>query len=172
MTPTLLLVLRLVHVVLGVFWAGTVLFIGLLLFPSVRAAGPAGGQVMARLMERRMPVWLHSTSLLVIASGIWLYWRATGGFQADLMLAGPNLVFGTGGLMAILATVIGLGINAPTAGRIGRLSASIQGGGSPPSPEQAAEIQRLQGILFRGAQAAAALLLLATAAMAVARYVA
>lgn len=170
MHPTLLLVLRLVHVVLGVFWVGTILFIGLLLFPSVRAAGPAGGQVMARLMERRMPTWLFATSMLAMASGIWLLWRDTNGFQADLMARGPNLVFATGGVLAILATIIGFGINSPTAKRIGRLSAQIQAAGVPPTPEQAAELQRLQAVLFRGAQAAAALLLLTAVAMAVARY--
>ena len=52
MSLALLIVLRLLHIVLGVFWVGAVVFIAFLLFPSVRESGPAGGAVMQRLMGR------------------------------------------------------------------------------------------------------------------------
>ncbi len=38
-----MIALRLLHILLGVFWAGTLFFIVTFLEPSVRAAGPEGG---------------------------------------------------------------------------------------------------------------------------------
>ena len=66
---------------------------------------------------------------------------------------------------------MGRTINAPTAKKLGDLGASVRAAGGPPSAEQAAEMQRLQGRLA-GAMKVAAVLVVATAAlMAVARYV-
>jgi hypothetical protein len=56
----ILLVLRVVHVVGGVFWAGAILFVVHFLEPAVRDAGPDGARVMQALQKRRyldvMPV--------------------------------------------------------------------------------------------------------------------
>jgi hypothetical protein len=54
---------------------------------------------------------------------------------------------------------------------MGALVAAIRASGGPPSPEQAAEVQRLQVRLTNAMRVAAVLLLLAIAAMSVARYV-
>ena len=50
----MMIVLRLLHVGLGVFWAGSLLFIALFLEPSVRAALPESGKVMQQLAKRRL----------------------------------------------------------------------------------------------------------------------
>ena len=65
----LLVMLRLLHVGLGVFWAGTIFFIVLYLEPSVRAAGPAGGAVMQGLQERRLMTVLPVVALLTLVTG-------------------------------------------------------------------------------------------------------
>ena len=48
-----LVVLRVVHVVGGVFWAGAVLFVVHFLEPAVRDAGPDGAKVGPALQKRR-----------------------------------------------------------------------------------------------------------------------
>jgi hypothetical protein len=57
---TFMITLRLVHIALGVFWAGTIFFFVMFLEPSVRAAGPDGARVMQGLQKRQflnvMPV--------------------------------------------------------------------------------------------------------------------
>lgn len=42
-----LLILRIVHVLSGTFWVGSMLFTMIFLFPSLQEAGPAAGSVMA-----------------------------------------------------------------------------------------------------------------------------
>jgi hypothetical protein len=62
-------------------------------------------------------------------------------------------------------------VNNPAGRKLGALAAQLQAAGRPPSPEEAATIQRLQERLAKAAVTVAMLLLLATAAMALARYV-
>ena len=83
----LLLLLRVMHVLLGVFWAGTIMFVSLLLMPSVRDAGPDGGKVMLALMRRGYMTLIPIAAILTIVSGLWLYWL-------DMTLAGLNAEVG------------------------------------------------------------------------------
>jgi uncharacterized membrane protein len=164
--------LRVVHVLIGAFWVGAIVFMAAFLMPSVRAAGPAGGAVMQKLMQgRRLPRWLMAAAILTIVSGIGLYWVDSAGFQSAWLGSGPGRVFGLGGTFAILAALLGMVVNSPTARRLTALAERIQGAGRPPAPEEAAEMQRLQARLGRATMAVAGLLVLATLAMAVARYV-
>jgi uncharacterized membrane protein len=164
--------MRVIHILVGVFWVGTVLFIAAFLGPSVRGAGPAGGGVMQQLVQvRRLPLWLMGAAIVTIVSGLGLYWLDSSGFRSAWLGSGPGRVFGLGGAFAILAMIVGMAVNTPTGRRLEALSARIQGSGRPPAPEEAAEMQRLQIRLARATIAVAVLLVLATAAMAVARYV-
>jgi uncharacterized membrane protein len=164
--------LRVVHVLVGAFWVGAILFMAAFLAPSVRAAGPAGGAVMQQLVQaRRLPRWLLTAAFLTIVSGIGLYWVDSSGFQSAWLGSGPGRVFGLGGTLAVLAAILGAAVNFPTARRLTALAARVQGSGRPPAPEETAEMRRLQARLGRATMVAAVLLVLATLAMAVARYV-
>ncbi|MEP6686826.1 MAG: hypothetical protein ABJC36_00665 [Gemmatimonadales bacterium] len=163
---------RIIHIVLGAFWVGAVVFIAAFLAPSVRAAGPAGGAVMQQLMGvRNLHLWLMSVGILTLLSGLGLYWHDSAGFQSAWLGSGPGRVFGLGGVLALLATILGMAVNAPTARRLGELSARLQGAGRPPTGEEQMTLAALQGRLGKASAAAAGLLLLATVMMAVARYV-
>jgi uncharacterized membrane protein len=173
MSTSGLLFLRLLHIVLGVFWVGSVTFVALLLLPSLRAVGPAGGAVMQQLTQvRRLPVWMMVAAILTVLSGLGLYWYDSAGLSSSTWLAsGSGRTFGLGGVLAIVAVVIGMTVNNPAGKKLGALAAQLQAAGRPPSPEEAATIQRLQERLAKAAVTVAMLLLLATAAMALARYV-
>lgn len=171
MSLGLLLVLRLLHIVVGVFWVGAVVFVGFLLIPSIRATGAAGGAVMQRLTSRQMHLWLMGASVVTVLSGIGLYWHDSAGFSSTAWLgSGPGRTFGLGAVLAVVAIVIGMAVNARAARQLGDLAARVQAGGRPPSADEAATMQRLQDRLAKGGVLAAILLLLATAAMAAARY--
>jgi len=173
MSHALFTALRFVHVVVGVCWVGAIVFIAVFLLPAVRAAGPAGGAVMQDLTQvRRVPALLTVGGILTVLSGLALYWNDSAGFASKAWLAsGTGMTFGFGAAMAILTLVIGSAVNAPTAKRIGALGGAIRAAGGPASAEQAAQMQRLQTRLLNAQRLTAVLLLLATAAMSVARYV-
>jgi uncharacterized membrane protein len=171
MSLGILLVLRLVHIVLGVFWVGAAVFLAFLLVPALRATGPSGGAVMQRLTEMKMHLWLMAASILTVLSGFGLYWHDSAGFTSKAWLAsGPGRTFGLGAILALVGIAIGMAVNSPAARQLGVLMATVQAAGRPPSPNEVAIVQRLQDRLAKGGTATAVLLILAAAAMAAARY--
>ncbi|CAN5825035.1 hypothetical protein BH11GEM1_BH11GEM1_17350 [soil metagenome] len=169
--PTLL-VLRVIHVVLGVCWAGALVFIAAFLLPALKASGPAAAPVMAQLSQvRKMPDYLIGMGLLTLLSGTALFWNDSAGFNESWMQTGPGRTFSVGGTLGVIVLLMGLMINVPTSRKLGALSGAVKDAGGPPSAEQAAEIARLQGRLATVMRIAAVLIVLAAAAMSVARYI-
>lgn len=165
-------VLRLVHIISGVFWVGSVMFTALLLAPTLRALGPGAGPVMNQLVKvRKLPMVMMVASILTMGAGIWLLVVASAGQPGVWMRSGPGMTFGIGAVFAILAFVLGMAVNAPTSKRLAALGSAAAARGGPPSAEEQAEMQRLQGRLSMASQIVTGLLVLATGAMAIARYV-
>ena len=162
--------LRLLHILSGAFWYGAVLFSVRFLMPSLRAVGPAAGPVMAQLNQRRMSAAFMGAAIVNLGSGIWLMFIVSGGALGEWMKTGMGRTIGAGAACAILAMVVGMIVNPPAVRRMGQIAAAAAQRGGPPSPEEAAEVQRLQRRMARTNVFAAILLTLALSAMAVARY--
>jgi uncharacterized membrane protein len=167
-----LVVLRAIHILAGAFWVGAVFFTSLFLIPSLRGAGPAAGGVMQQLVQvRRLPLWVMSATVLTILSGIGLYWRDSAGFTSAWLGSGQGRVFGLGAVLSIVGAVVGMGVNAPAGRRMTAIAEQAKAAGRPPTAGETAEMQRLQTRMATAGQFVAVLLLFATLAMAVARYV-
>jgi uncharacterized membrane protein len=171
MSTSAVMLLRLIHIIIGAFWVGTAVTVALFIVPAVRGAGPAGGAVMGQLQQRKFSVVIMAAAFLTILSGLGLYWNDSAGFTSAWLGSGPGRTFGLGAVLAIVTLILGMSVNAPAAAKLGKIGAAVKAAGGPPSAEQAAEMQRLQARLGMAAVVAATLLVLATAAMAVARYV-
>lgn len=165
------LVLRFFHIISGVFWVGGSLFAIRFMAPSLKAAGPAAGPVLAELGRRRIPVAMMGAALLNVASGIWLMMIDAAGAPGVWMRSGMGRTLGIGGGLAIVAVILGMAVGMPTAVKMGRISAAAQARGGPPTLQEGAELGRLQARASLTALIAATLLFLATSAMAIARYV-
>ena len=168
----MLIILRVIHVLFGVFWAGTAMFNAFFLIPAVRALGPNGGAVMQEIAgKRKLPIYFLVAGILTVLSGIALYWHDSQGFGNGFMRSGGGMTFGIGGAIALITLLLGLFVVTPLAVHAGALGGAIAAGGKPPTPEQAAEMKGLQMKLGKMAAVAATLLTLTTIAMAVARYI-
>ncbi len=109
-----MLLARLLHVVVGVFWAGAVFFNAFLLGPAVRDAGPEGGKIMGALARRGMLTIMPVAGLITILSGFWLYWRVSAGFNPDYMGSRPGMVYGFGMITSLIALAIGFLVMRPS----------------------------------------------------------
>lgn len=164
--------LRLVHIIAGAFWVGSVMFASFLLAPTLRALGPGAGPVMNQLVKvRKMPLIMMISSLATIAAGAWLLMIDSAGQAGEWMRSGTGMTFSIGGALAILGFIVGMAVNAPASKRLAAIGTAAAARGGPPTAEEQAEIQRLQGRMSTASQVVMVLLLLATAAMAIARYV-
>ena len=167
----MIFVLRLLHILSGAFWYGSVIFLARFLAPSLGAAGPAAGPVMAQLNQRKMSLALMGAAFVNVGSGIWLIFIVSGGAPGPWMQSGMGRTLGLGGALAILAMIIGMVMNPPAINRLGAIAAAAAKRGGPPTAEEAAEVARLQKRVRTGSAIVAILLTLAVSAMAVARYV-
>jgi uncharacterized membrane protein len=176
---TTMMLLRLIHILAGLFWAGAVVVFAAFLVPATRACGPAGGKVMQQLMQhRRLALSFMVSAILTILSGIVMYALMGAGSFGAWMRSPMGATLGIGGVAALIAAGIGAGVLAPASLKLQAIGARAQEASSNdaasdrrPSAEIMTEILRIQQRIGRAAATAAALLVVAASAMAVARYV-
>jgi uncharacterized membrane protein len=164
-------ILRVIHILAGVFWAGAVFLTVTFLMKAMADAGPAGGQVMEALIKRRFFDALPAVALVTVLSGIELFRKASSGFSAAWLGSPTGVGFSIGAVAGILALAM--------AGLVGR-SATLQavklmGQAMSVSDEKEKGplIAQAGQLRERGAGAirmAAYLLLVSVLAMAVSRY--
>jgi len=134
---------RVLHVLLAVFWAGAVFSTMLFFDPAMREAGTEGGKVMGILQRRGFSNAMMAAGGLTILSGLWLFWRMSGHFAPDYMGTPGGIMLSIGMLAGILILIVGMAVTRPTAKRLSELAGRVAAGGGQPSPEEAAELARL-----------------------------
>lgn len=165
-----LVLLRIVHIGLGVFWAGAMFFFVIWLEPSLRALGPAGGQVMVQLTRRGYLTWMPVIAALTVLSGLTLYWLVGRG-DPTWMTSTFGMTLGVGAVFAIAALTLGVVIMRPTALRVLTLgAAAMQQAEGPERNRLLAQMDSLRNRLRLSGRWIAVLLAVSVLAMATARY--
>lgn len=163
----LLLVLRLLHILGGVFWVGGALAMNFFVGRTIGATGEAGKQFAGHLMGRTgfSPFMTYSAITSVIA-GFILYGIDSNWFTSAWQSSGPGVGFGLGALFALIGFVTGM-MNGSNNRKMGRLGSQIQGKPTAEQVSQMAAIQKQQAWVVPVNTYS---LLLALALMAIARY--
>jgi len=165
---TELVVVRLLHIVFGVFWAGSSVFLALILEPRLRALGPA---IQRPVTEALMPVLgpaLAISSTITIVAGVYLALRLRWGHLDRFLDTGWGWAILIGFVVSIPAFAAGVATGVQ-AKRMQHLGGVIEG--RSPTGEEVGELQRLDArITFLG-RATAGLVLVAVGSMASARFV-
>ena len=168
---TELLVLRLVHILGGIFWLGSGLFTTFFLMPALGRVGPAAaGPVMGALQQRRLFTILPIVALLTMLSGLRLFHIVSAGFAPAYLSSRTGQTFMWSGIAAVVAFLLSILVARPAALRAGQLGASM---GSAPEAERAGRAAEMERLRKRSAVAsilAMVFLVSAAAGMAVARY--
>ena len=168
--PTIAMVLRLIHILAGIFWVGVAFIMAGFLLPTVRELGPEGGRFMEQLMvRRRLPIFLGAAMLLTVLSGFTMYGLLASQTHGAWASSTPGIAYGVGALAAILGAAIGAGVGSSAGRKMVALRRQFAEAGRP-TAEQQAEMQRLQARMMTGARLMAGLLAIAAGAMAIARY--
>lgn len=162
-------VLRLLHIVFGVFWVGSVLYQTLILEPRLKTLGPQVQQsVMGALAPLIAPAMIVS-STTVFATGSLMTLTLRAGRLDSLLTSGWGMAIFTGFVATVASLVIGLGGLTPTGIRISRLGAQLAG--QQPSLEQIATLARLGHRMEILGRADLVLVVIALVSMPLARFV-
>jgi uncharacterized membrane protein len=162
----LIWLLRIIHIVAGVFWVGGSLVMTFFVGPTIGATGEAGQKFVGHLMNNlkfsnRMSAAAGSTVL----AGLLLY-----GLDARAGAAWLQSSFamglGIGAAFAIIGFALGIMVGRTTKA-MAQLGAQMQG---KPSPDQLTQMQAIQKRQATFSMSSTIALVLATVFMAVARY--
>jgi len=165
-----LIILRLVHVLAGAFWVGAALMLTFFISPTVNATQDAGKRFMGHFMGKtKFNLAMWSSALLTVIAGSILYWFNSNGFRSVWMSSGPGIGYSIAAFFAFLGLIVGVFQNR-NSNAIAILGGQVQAQGAPPSPEQAAQLQKIGKALGIGGTLNATFLILATVGMAIARY--
>jgi uncharacterized membrane protein len=165
-------VLRVVHVLGGMFWVGSALFNTFYLFPAMGEAGPAAGPIMGSMRRRHLYVVMPTVALLTILSGVRLMWMTSGGFPAAYFATGPGAIYGWSGAAAIVAFMVGVFVQRPTGMRMGEIQQALaKTTDEHARADMVARLERLQRRNTMVGRVLVVLLIAAATGMAVGRYV-
>jgi uncharacterized membrane protein len=161
------IVLRLIHILAGVFWVGSSIVFGLFIGPGIAATADAGQKFMVYLVTKaRIDRAILVSAILTVLAGSTLYFIDSGGLDSAWTRSGPGIGFGLGGLFAFVGVIFGaiLGSNL---GILANTAAQIQG---KPSKDQLDKIQVAQKRVAVVGPISTLALILALICMATARY--
>lgn len=151
---TLIAIMRAIHILSGVIWAGFAIVVATLVMPNLAPEGRgAVGQYMGKFGARYAGI----AAGLTLLSGLYLMWRLHWGDHSAMAAT-----LGIGALLAITAGFTGGGIAGRAAAQMAKLT---------PGPNTAAQAAALRNRMMLGARITATLLVLSIICMAIARYV-
>jgi uncharacterized membrane protein len=165
--------LRIVHIVTGVIWVGSLFVVVVFVQPTAATLGPAAGAFMSELRRRRFVDVVFVDALFTVAAGAFLYWRDWHMYPSfdDWIGSRFGAALTVGGLFAISGLVVAATLTRPTIRRLVSLGKQASELAGSPPPEMAARIGALQGRLVLAERVSFSLVLVAVVAMASARYV-
>lgn len=139
---------RMIHVLGAGLWVGGGIFMLFMVMPTVAAAGPAGKQFMMAMLRRGGPaLFFAPASLVTIITGGVLYGKLE--YAQDPFGTAMNAAVTIGMIAAILAFLEGILVARPTGNKLKKVAAGI--GPKGPTPEQAAEMERISGSMRKSA---------------------
>jgi len=167
----LLVALRLLHIVFGVFWAGALFLWVTFVAPSIRDAGPDGMKVAQQIIRRGYLNILPAIAGLTMLAGATLYWLDARALRGVWLASGMGRTLTAGAAAALIAFAIGMQVVRRSMVRIVALGQGLPKLSEGPERQaRMAEIEKLRARATIGGQWVAGLLLIAVAAMATARY--
>ena len=168
---TYLLILRLLHIGCGIFWAGAAIYIAFFIDPAVHAMGADGTRFMQQLARtNRFPIVILLSALITVVAGALLIWKLSGGLQSQWLSTRYGTVLTGGAVLAIVAFLIGFSINRPAGIRMAKIGKAVAAAGGPPTSAQIQELQMLGKRISVAGRIIAILLIFAVIGMSVFRY--
>jgi len=161
------IVLRLIHILAGVFWVGSAMVSAFFLAPAVAATGAAGQQMMGHMVNSgKMTVRITAAAILTVLAGAILYLRDSDLFRSPWTYSSSGWGFGIGAVFALVGLGFGMMVGR-NAKKIGEIAGAAKGN---PTAEQIADMKAAQKQMSTSSAISTVALIIALACMATARY--
>jgi len=171
-TSVYMLVVRLIHILAGIFWVGSVALFTLFLAPAAAEVGPAARPLIANLVAKRRVVRaIAGAGTVTVIAGAFAYWRdwEIAGSLGNFLDQPYGVVLTIGAISALIALAIGVSIVLPGVEGAVRLGGEIAAAGEQASAEPRERLVAMQLRNKRASRTVLAFLVLAAAAMSTAQ---
>lgn len=166
-----LLLLRILHIVGGVMWAGTAFLMTFYIFPAAIKSGPDGGKMMQAITgTNRFPQMITVVASVVVVTGFLLMWQLSSGLVPEWFSTRYGMALSLGGGASFIAYLQVLLINRPGVIRMQAISSAAAARGGAPSDAERNEMMKIRDRMVLSTRWIAFLLFLAVITMAGARY--
>ncbi len=158
--------LRILHIVVGVFWGGTVLFSSFILIPRLRGLGPNIEQSVLKSLEKIMPVFAVC-GLITVGTGIAMALRMQGDIAA-YFTTGWGLVMFIAFIVMVISLIDAFVFMAPAESRLAKMSRGIEG--REPTAKEAQQLEQLSRRIATYDRIHAVMVLIALIIMPISRF--
>jgi uncharacterized membrane protein len=167
-----MLVFRFLHIVSAAFWFGAAVMFAAFVGPAAGDVGPAAQPVLSNLVNKRKLAKVITTAAgVAVTAGLIMYIKDARDFGfGNWISSSEGLVFTIGAVAAIAAFFEGMFEIGRNVEKMVHIGDGVVARGGPPTPEEGAEMGRLQAAIKRASQIDLVLLVIAASAMATARY--
>lgn len=166
----LMVVLRFIHIVLGVLWVGGIFALSVIVIPGMQQLGLPLDPLTKTLNHRKFSQIMMAFGGLTVLAGLTMMYVLGHGNEAFFQ-SHFGRTLSLGGLCAILALVIGGSVARPALAKIGKLQADLAANPPKGDDPRKAQIAALQQRIVFFSKLVVILLLIAVTCMAVARYI-
>jgi uncharacterized membrane protein len=166
-----LLTLRIVHILGGVAWVGSSIFLTFFLMPALATLGPVGGQVIGALKNQRIFTIIPTIAIFVMLAGVRMMQLQSNGFSSAWFSTRAGETYSIGAAGALLAFLLFMGITHPSIMKVLRLGASMATASDADKPAIGAQMNALRAKAGIASKASTACLIVTVVAMAIGRYI-
>ncbi len=159
--------LRFLHIVIGVFWGGTVIFSSFILLPRLRGLAPNIERSVLNSLEKITPVFIVS-GVITIGTGIAMALRMQGDIAA-YFTTGWGLVMFIAFIAMVITLIDAFVFMAPAESRLAKMSRGIEE--REPTAEEAQQLEQLSRRIATYDRIHAVRVLIALIVMPISRFV-
>ena len=167
----LMVVLRFIHIVLGVLWVGGVFALSAIIVPGMQQLGLPLDGLMRTLNHKKFSQIMMAFGGLNVLAGLTMMYLLSRGNEQAFYQSHFGRTLSLGGLSAILALVIGASVSRPAMEKAGKLQAHLKNNPAKGDDPRLAQLAALQRRVVSVSKVIIGLLLFAVTCMAVARYI-
>ncbi|NQT63843.1 MAG: hypothetical protein HQ556_12855 [Candidatus Marinimicrobia bacterium] len=166
----LMIILRVIHILSGVFWVGFAIFNLAFLQPTIRATGAEGQKTLQYLMRKtRLMTSVYLAATLTMFTGL-IQLGIISNLQHSFINSGWGLIITLGSVSGIIAWFIAIHFIRRIFNQMGVVGAELQSSDAPPNPEKLSEMQALVERLGKVGKTALVFMIISVIGMAAARY--
>lgn len=166
----LMVILRFIHIVLGVLWVGGLFALSVIVLPGMMKLGIPADGLMRTLNARKFPQIMMAFGGLTVLAGLTMMYLLSHGNEQVFFSSHFGRTLSLGGLCAILGLVVGGAVTRPAVEKMGRIGADLQANPPKGDDPRKAQIAALQQRVASSSKLVVVLLLIAVTCMAIARY--